>query len=317
MKDLIFLLGLPRSGTTLLQRVLAAHPDVASVAEPWVLLPLVTCFDADITRSVYGHKILDKAIADLKAEAGNFQQALDGHIRQFINEIYTPLRDGKKYFLDKTPRYYLIVEELHRLFPEAKFIYLFRNPLDIYDSIIETFYRGNLRALPANILDVTEGMNLLCAPLKNDRENALKINYEDFCANSADVTEKICKFLEIEYRPEMLTEFSQVKFSGSLVDPKHDQSSKIAYVENNRPVSIARRHLYMQWLKRISKLSWSVSGYRHDDLSEQLKSRPAAEIWKQLDDLLAVAVNYRETFWARRNQRRHNGREGKYGCYFF
>ena len=39
MKSPIFLFSLPRSGSTLLQRVLMSHKDIASVAEPWLMLP--------------------------------------------------------------------------------------------------------------------------------------------------------------------------------------------------------------------------------------------------------------------------------------
>ena len=35
----VFLLSLPRSGSTLVQRLLASHPEVATAAEPWVMLP--------------------------------------------------------------------------------------------------------------------------------------------------------------------------------------------------------------------------------------------------------------------------------------
>lgn len=316
MKNLIFLLGLPRSGTTLLQRVLSAHPEVASLAEPWVLLPLVTCFDAQITRSVYGHNVLEKAIVDLKVEAGRFQQQYDNHIRSFINEIYTPVRGNKKYFLDKTPRYYLIAEELHRLFPDAKFIYLFRNPIDIYDSVIETWYEGRLSKLAFNYLDVTEGLNFLCKPFEHNR-NALKINYEDFCADSALAVGQICEYLEIEYQPEILTQFSQVKFTGMLGDPKQGELDKVTNLRKpQQPISAIRRRLYAQWLRNISELAWGVSGYQRDNLLSQLESRPVAGIRQQITDRRDVA-SFVEQGRLSRLSRRYLGEKSKYGDFFF
>ena len=41
MKSPIFIFSLPRAGSTLLQRVLMGHPEIASIAEPWLLLPLM------------------------------------------------------------------------------------------------------------------------------------------------------------------------------------------------------------------------------------------------------------------------------------
>jgi hypothetical protein len=316
MKNLIFLLGLPRSGTTLLQRVLSAHPEVASLAEPWVLLPLVTCFDAQITRSVYGHNVLEKAIADLKIEAGRFQQQHDHHIRSFINEIYTPLRGNKKYFLDKTPRYYLIAEELHRLFPDAKFIYLFRNPIDIYDSVIETFREGRLYGLSFNYIDVTEGLNLLCKSFEQSRD-ALKVSYEDFCLDGESAVGQICNYLEIENRPEILTQFSQVEFSGKLVDPKHGLLDKVTKPRKaQQPISMIRRRLYAQWLGNISELAWEVSGYQRDNLLSQLERRPVAGIRQQVRELLDFASFARRRRLSRLSQR-YLGKKSKYGDFFF
>lgn len=316
MKNLIFLLGLPRSGTTLLQRVLSAHPEVASLAEPWVLLPLVTCFDAQITRSAYGHNVLGKAIADLKVEAGCFQQQYDHHIRSFINEIYTPLRGSKKYFLDKTPRYFLIAEELHRLFHDAKFIYLFRNPIDIYDSVIETFHEGRLDRLPFNYIDVAEGLNLLCKSF-DQNGNALKVSYEDFCSDSESAVGRMCNYLDIENRPEILTQFSQVRFSGKLGDPKHGLLDTVTKPRKaQQPLSIIRRRLYAQWLGNISELAWEVSGYQRDNLLAQLKDRPVAGIRQQVRELLDFASFARQRRLSRLSQR-NLGKESKYGDFFF
>ena len=50
--------------------------------------------------------------------------------------------DGASYFLDKTPPYAHFLPELARTFPEAKFIALWRNPLAVVASIVETFCGG-------------------------------------------------------------------------------------------------------------------------------------------------------------------------------
>ena len=316
MKNLIFLLGLPRSGTTLLQRVLSAHPEVASISEPWVLLPLVTCFDAQITRSVYGHNVLQRAIEDLRTEAGHFQQQYDNHIRSFINELYTPLRGTKKYFLDKTPRYYLIAGKLHRLFPDSKFVYLFRNPINIYDSVIETFHGGRLIGLPFNYLDVTEGLNLLCKAFEHGR-NVFKIRYEDFCSDGESAVGRICNYLEIENRPEILTHFSQVKFSGRLGDPKQIGLDRVANLhKEQQPLSAIRRRLYAQWLGNISEQAWRISGYQHEDLLSQLESRPVAGLRQQMSDwrdFLSFTRQVRLSHVSQRNL----GEKSQYGEFLF
>ena len=49
------------------------------------------------------------------------------------------------YFLDKTPRYYLILKELEQVFPDAKFIFLFRNPVQIYASMLSTWGKDTFK----------------------------------------------------------------------------------------------------------------------------------------------------------------------------
>jgi len=65
-------------------------------------------------------------------------------VRQMTLNLYGGVlqNSGKRYFLDKTPRYYYILPELYRTFPEAKYILLLRNPLAILCSIFNTFVQG-------------------------------------------------------------------------------------------------------------------------------------------------------------------------------
>lgn len=310
-------MGLPRSGTTLLQRVLSSHPEITSVAEPWLLLPLLAGFNASTTRSVYGHKALEQALDDLKVEAKNFQPEYDKHVRSFINAIYTPLRGAKKYFLDKTPRYYLIAEELHRLFPEAKFIYLFRNPIDVYDSEIETFFSNHLDRLSTGYLDLENGLNLLCKPFENVvHQHVLKVTYEDFCTNSHSTVERICDYLEIDMRKEMLTQYQQVQFSGRFGDPKRDKSNGISHSHSQQPLSQVRRRIYKSWLENISDLTWRVAGYKREELFFQLENRPVAGLREQFRDYRALNYFLRK-LRITQNLQMDMGLKNQYGSIFY
>jgi len=290
LKEIIFLMGLPRSGTTLLQRVMASHPEIASIAEPWVLLPLMTCFDERMTTSVYGHSLLKQALADLYLEYPEFQSEYDAHIRQFISGVYGKLSGSKKYFLDKTPRYYLIAKDLHRVFPESRFVYLFRNPLDVFDSTIGTFCSDRLYRLAYCHADLMSGLNLLCAPLVQGKPNIHTLTYEEFCSGSDKALQKICAFLEIPYNLEMLHDFANVTFTGKLGDPNRNRTQQVARNERRKPLSIIRRHLYRRWIGNISAEAWAASGYSSTEVLAQLRARPMAGLWKQLDDAMGFAV---------------------------
>ena len=65
---------------------------------------------------------------------------------------------NKYYFLDKTPRYYLIFALIARLISDAKFISLIRNPSEVTASFIETWGKGRLRSHPYYV-DLYRGLN--------------------------------------------------------------------------------------------------------------------------------------------------------------
>ena len=64
----LFLLCLPRSGSTLVQRVLASHAEIATVSEPWLLLPLLYSIREHGIRAEYWHQTAAQAIADFIEE---------------------------------------------------------------------------------------------------------------------------------------------------------------------------------------------------------------------------------------------------------
>ena len=125
----IFLFSLPRSGSTLLQRLLAGHPDIMTVSEPWLLLPFCYAVKPEGLFSEYNHGWAAKALNEFILGLPN--QELDYYkvLNRFALALYGGAnKNNALYFLDKTPRYYLIIPQIVEIFPEAKFIFLFRNP---------------------------------------------------------------------------------------------------------------------------------------------------------------------------------------------
>ena len=100
----LFLLSQPRRGSTLVQRVLAAHPKISTTAEPWILLPLVYARRWNGIRAEYAHQLAAHNIEQ-------FASALDGGPASSMfacgplsSSLYTDAADeGAIYFLDKTP----------------------------------------------------------------------------------------------------------------------------------------------------------------------------------------------------------------------
>src|ERR1700704_2420728 len=140
----LFLLSLPRSGSTLVQRVLGRHPEIATASETWLLMPfLATAGDGPSAPRGAWDVMTGAAVSD-------FSRALDGGMeayreagRDFVLRLYGNVApEGATHFLDKSPPYALFMPELARIFPEARFIALWRNPLAVVASVVETFCEG-------------------------------------------------------------------------------------------------------------------------------------------------------------------------------
>ena len=60
----VFIISLPRAGSTLLQRMLGSHPQIATASEPWILLPLLSVDRPGSAQTDYGFDLSRKALQD-------------------------------------------------------------------------------------------------------------------------------------------------------------------------------------------------------------------------------------------------------------
>lgn len=214
----IFLISLPRSGSTLLQRMLATGEMVAGANEPWFLLPLWAMRQRPAARADYSHQTAVDAFNDLLDNLPDGDASYRLAVRDFALRFYTELAHGRPYFLDKTPRYYLIVDFLRQVFPEARFIYLVRNPLSVLASIIQTWYKGHFMWFD-HWIDWKQGHACMAEAIQSRREGDLVVHYEDLVRTPQATLETICSGLGIAFDPGMLTDYKAKDWKGKLGDP--------------------------------------------------------------------------------------------------
>src|SRR5680860_1089325 len=139
----LFLMSLPRAGSTLLQRVLAAHPAISTCSETWLLLPLVLALREQGIYTGYSHQTARRALAAFCAELPDGEQSYLDAVAAMATSMYHQASDpGAESFLEKTPRYHLIVDEILRMFPTTRPVVLWRNPLAVVASVQETWSRA-------------------------------------------------------------------------------------------------------------------------------------------------------------------------------
>jgi hypothetical protein len=127
-------------------------------------------------------------------------------VRRMCSYLYERALEGsgKRYFLDKTPRYYLIIPELYRTFPQAKYIILFRNPLAVLGSILNTWVRENWCRLSRFRYDLVEAPRLLLEGARLLGGQGLIVHYERLVNDPEGEIHRICDMLGVEFVPEMI-----------------------------------------------------------------------------------------------------------------
>src|SRR2546423_8677480 len=130
----------------------------------------------------------------MSAEAlQDFSDALPGGpddyraaVREFALALYRRAGgDGHAYFLDKTPRYHAVAPELVELFEDAKLVFLWRNPLSVMASLLDTFRLGRFE--PYNFaFDLFDGVDNLVAARQRAGERAHGVRYEDLVGDGEE-----------------------------------------------------------------------------------------------------------------------------------
>ena len=220
MKAPIFIFSLPRAGSTLLQRILMSHNEIASVAEPWLLLPQIYALKNQGSISEYSSFTANQGISDFIMNLPQKEVDYRNSLRDFVLELYAKqCKNNEMFFLDKTPRYYLIIDEIVELFPDAKFVFLFRNPIHVYSSIVNTWGKKRFNKLFSTYDDIILGTPKLSEAYIRNQHKSLAIKYEDLILNPDIEVKKLFDYLGLEYKKQLINEFSQQNTKGNLGDP--------------------------------------------------------------------------------------------------
>lgn len=291
----LFIFSLPRSGSTLLQRILSISQSISTASEPWILLPCIYALKTDGVYSEYWHKQSVRAIRDFYEGFPNGRYDYSDELHKFIINLYKKRSNPDSvYFLDKTPRYHLISDEIINLFPEGKFIILWRNPLAVASSIINSWYQGKWKLSKYNI-DLYEGLSRLTETCSEHKSKILTIQYEQLIQDpSAEIT-RICKYLNIDFDYHMISSFNKIYFTGQMGDrtgTKKYQSLNSSSLDSWKTVygNFFRKHWAKKYLKWIGDERLAMMGYDYSSLINELNTRKKGSSFEIFQDLLYYII---------------------------
>jgi hypothetical protein len=302
-KNLIFLISQPRAGSTLLQRILGAHSSIHTQSEPWVMLHPLSALIPDSLVAVYNADWSRRALQDfislLPGGMEKYRSSLAAAYEGFYQSILR--RVGKERFLDKTPRYYMFVNELAEFFPEAKIIFLFRNPAAVISSIIRTWANSE----PHKLADYKT--DLLCAPglITGSRralgERAYSLRYEDLLVNPEESVRKICDYLDLPYETSMLA------YNTGLTERwKYGDQGTVYTADGPDPIHIdswteeladpRTRRLISDYVRHVGKNIMEEMGYSYEDAMRILDDhKPVSDMETSVPSLTELLDNRQDT----------------------
>lgn len=205
-----FIVGVPRSGTTLLRLQLDAHPELA--------LPAETAF-GEVARRFEGSAVTRDELLDALTSmptwadlamsreelAGLLAEVEDWDLSSGLRAFYRgyAAARGKTRYGDKTPMHATDIDVLSRVLPEARFIHIIRDGRDVAASLRGLPFApgdGGIVAIAALWRDTIWRARRAAADLRHYTE----VRYETLVTEPERVLRELCDFLELEFAPEML-----------------------------------------------------------------------------------------------------------------
>ena len=237
-----FLVGFPRSGTTLLDTILRTHSKINVVEEQPMLGKMHSALEG--LQDVSAIEALDES--DLSLARNAYFEELERHTDW----------TGESLVIDKLPLNLLKAPLIHQVFPEAKFILALRHPFDcILSCWMQTF---NLNTAMANMVDLDRIVDFYCVAMDTFHLSqgrygldVHRIRYEDLIEDFEAETTSILRFLGLEWESELVNYQATALARRKINTPSHSQVIKPIY----KAASFRWKHYENHLEKYKSKLA--------------------------------------------------------------
>ena len=203
-RDLIFIVGMPRSGSSLIEQILTSHKKVFGGGE----IPYIQ----EITNKIIDEEKIDVSLLD--------------HYKNEYLTLVSELDNSLSVFTDKELLNFYNVGLILTLFPSAKIINCTRNPVDNCWSIYKNFFPIKTEFVN-DFKDIAKFYRLYLNTMKfwqkEFPENIFNLNYETLIENPKDQIEKILNFCDLEWDENVMSHHKNSRIIRTL---SFDQANK-------------------------------------------------------------------------------------------
>jgi hypothetical protein len=236
----VFVVGMPRSGTTLIQGILCNTGVYFPVPETHYFSRVAFGLNDhpnESEKEQICHLLKKKARINIDIEQLR-RLTTQKEIFEFI--IGTFNSNQKNTFLEKTPRHVFFISKIHKYYPSAKFICMIREPKNVVSSQISTTRIDN-----KSIIRLAFLYNKISSAIieQKDKKNVMIIKYEDLTTHPDKILQKISNFLDIPYNPEIVAK---------VAAPPEIVSSHEFWKNNNVDWEIIRQNEEDKWKTALS-----------------------------------------------------------------
>lgn len=225
MNPYVFIVGASRSGTTLLRRMVDAHPEIAITRETHWIVDVLQGEDgvsreAPATPELLARLLTDKRFTMMETDQAELERLVSGDepvsYAQFVTAAFDQhgASQGKRLVGDKVPSYVTELPTLHDLFPHARFVHMIRDGRDVCLSVLEWRRPGRevwrFAAWDEDPVSVTALWWERRVRLGREAGAALapelyhELRYEALVTDPAGVSEALCEYLGLPYDDRML-----------------------------------------------------------------------------------------------------------------
>ncbi len=283
--QMLFVISSPRSGSTMLERMLESHSLIKGGPEPHLLTPLAHLGVWDnVQKAPYDHVLAAETqklfIQQLPKGAQDYWDAC----RAYCDTLYGRYLAGgeETICLDKTPAYGLILPFMMKVFPDAKYVVLTRHPLATFSSYANSFFDGDYQLAQNYNPILNRYVPAIASFLRQNEVPFIHVRYEDLVKDPETWMEKIYGYIGVPFERETIdygnTQRDDAKPKG-LGDP-------IGVKQHVRPTTGSIR----KWVEdlasnpaRLKLMQDIIAQIDPEDLT--ICGYPPDSIWKPLEEL--------------------------------